>query len=317
MASASAEPEVVADYRFRRSDLRAAERLPGISAFMRIRNGAAFLERTIRSHIAHFDEIVAVHNRCTDETPDILARLAAEFGPKLRVIHYLPEVFPPGSEGHAREPADSPRSLVNYYNFALARTRHRFATKLDDDHLAIEPALAGLTARLRSGAWPDGTMACFSGLNLARDAAGKVGVLAREPFSGNGDIGFFAVSEETYFAHDQRFERFNRGGLKRRFAGFLYWHLKYLKPDLGYGNYDLASNPDSRYGRKLAALKANPHAVLTPDQLAAGAPRSSHWLRSLPLPEKARLAQERWLALRAGPPSLPAAAGFGVDEPAS
>src|SRR5690606_30433863 len=120
--------------------LKIGERKPGISAFMRIRNGADFLEATIRSHISHFDEIVAVHNRCTDETPDILARLAREFGPKLKVHHYLPEVFPPGSRGHRNEPPDSSHSLVNYYNYALAKTQYTYATKLDDDHLAIESA---------------------------------------------------------------------------------------------------------------------------------------------------------------------------------
>src|SRR5690606_26502790 len=87
-------------YRFTPADLQVGERRPGISAFMRIRDGAFSLEAAIRSHIGHYDEIVAVYNRCTDATPDILARLAREFGPKLQVWHYLPRVFPPGSEGH-------------------------------------------------------------------------------------------------------------------------------------------------------------------------------------------------------------------------
>ena len=34
---------------------------------------------------------------------------------------------------------------------------------------------------------------------------------------------------DTCFVHDRRFERFHRGGLGRHFAGYLYWHLKYLK----------------------------------------------------------------------------------------
>ena len=93
----SVDETIVENYRFRPEDLSPGSRLAGIGAFMRIRNGADFLEATIRSHIGYFDEIVAVYNQCTDATPDILARLAAEYGPdRLRVFHYLPKVFPPG-----------------------------------------------------------------------------------------------------------------------------------------------------------------------------------------------------------------------------
>ncbi|MEM5502288.1 hypothetical protein WNY59_11900 [Ahrensia kielensis] len=117
---------------------------------MRIRNGADFLEPTIRSHIDHFDEIIAVYNQCTDETPDILGRLAQEYGKRLRVFHYIDRVFPPGSDGHAKTPPDSPNSLVNYYNFALSKTSYRTVTKLDDDHIALDQPLKQLTRRIRN-----------------------------------------------------------------------------------------------------------------------------------------------------------------------
>jgi hypothetical protein len=307
---------VVETYSFRQEDLSPETRRPGISAFMRIKNGTDFLEATIRSHIDYFDEIVAVYNQCTDTTPDILARLAQEFGPKLRVFHYLPKVFPPGSVGHAKEPPNSPRSLVNYYNFALTQTRCSIATKLDDDHLAMRKEFGALVDNVRGKARL-GEMLCFSGLNLARAADGTIGILAAEPFSGGGDIGFFPVSRDTYFAHDARFERFRRGGLKRRFAGIVYWHLKYLKPEFGFANYDLHENPDGRYARKLTHLKAAAGTVLTPAELASRAPRALEWLHHLPFPEKTRLAQDRWIALRRAPPSPPALAAAGLTMPAA
>ena len=71
----------ISGYSFTPSDLAVGRRLPGVSAFMRIRNGADFLEATIRSHVAFFDEIVAVYNASTDGTGDILARLAAQSAP--------------------------------------------------------------------------------------------------------------------------------------------------------------------------------------------------------------------------------------------
>ena len=102
--------ETVSGYTFRAADLKAGQRRPGVGAFMRIRNGADFLERTILSHIDFFDEIVAVYSQCTDATPDILARLQQVHGEKLRVFHYADRVFPPGSEGHAATPPNRRRA---------------------------------------------------------------------------------------------------------------------------------------------------------------------------------------------------------------
>lgn len=287
----------VESYRFSPADLDVGSRRPGISAFMRIRDGAYSLEAAIRSHIDHFDEVVAVYNRCTDETPDILQRLASEFGPRLRVFHYVPAVFPPGSDGHRREPADSPRSLVNYYNFALSRTRFSHASKLDDDHVAMSGPMASLVADVRAGRTAVRDMACFSGLNLARDSTGTVGVLRREPFAGSGDHWIFPVRPETYFVHDRRFEVLRHTGLPRRFHSFAYWHLKHMKPGFGFANYDLSENPNSRYARRLRALEAE-HAVITLPELArmAGATRTlSSWLvgAGVPMPDRDRIIAAR------------------------
>jgi hypothetical protein len=242
--------EKVEDDSFTPDDLDPGARLPGISAFMRIKNGADFLEATIRSHIDHVDEIVAVYNQCTDATPEILARLQNEFGPeRLRVLHYLPRVYPPGSEGHATEPADSPASFVNMSNFALVQTRRRIVMKLDDDHLAMGERLAGLVKQIGDGGHRLDRVVCFSGLNLAQDDTGKCGVLAIEPFSGNGDIGFFMVTPRTRFIHNRRFEDFDHDGRPRVFGDFAYWHLKYLKAGFGFGNREVGQgNP--RFARK-------------------------------------------------------------------
>lgn len=249
-------PEAVSGYRFQVSDLRVDDRRPGVSAFMRIRNGADWLEVSIRSHMPFFDEIVAVYNQCTDATPEILLRLQTEFGPsRLRVIHYLDQVHPPGSEGHAQTDPSSPNSLVNYYNFSLISTRYKYATKLDDDHLAITETTLHVTNGLRNGTASPNTMFCFSGLNLFPGTDGNLGILDSDPISGGGDIGFFPVTNQTYFVHDRRFERFRRGSLRREFAGYLYWHLKYLKRDMGFGNYELDKNPQSRYARRHTALQ--------------------------------------------------------------
>ena len=250
--------ETVTGYRFRPADMNLAARKPGIGAFLRTRNGADFVEAAIRSHVEFYDEIVAVYNQCTDDTPRILERLAAEFAPRIRLFHYTDRVQPLGSRAHAETPADHPESMVNYSNFALAQTRYRIAVKLDDDHLAIPARVGEVCAQLRAGVLDEDTHHSFSGLNLARSGAGRLGIPAHEMISGNGDIGYFRVTAQSRFTHDRRFERAGRGGLRRRFAGYLYWHLKFLKSGSGFGNYELADNPGSRFGRKRAAFERAP-----------------------------------------------------------
>jgi cellulose synthase/poly-beta-1,6-N-acetylglucosamine synthase-like glycosyltransferase len=247
--------QTIETFRFSPEMLAPARRLPGISAFMRIRNGADFLEATIRSHANMYDEIVAVYNQCTDETADILARLSKELGPQLRIFHYLPRVHPAGSKGHAQTPGDSPESLVTYSNFALCQTRHQWVVKLDDDHLAIPQAVNKMVGAIRSGSVDEQKMHCFSGLNLVRTAKGAWHIPAAAPISGKGDIGYFRATEGTHFVHDPRFERFARSGIERCFAGWFYWHLKYLKTGGGFANYELDANPKSRYTRRRKKLK--------------------------------------------------------------
>lgn len=248
--------QTIESFDFSPEMLAPKDRLPGVSAFMRIRNGADFLEAAIRSHVDFYDEIVAVYNQCTDDTAEILERLAAEFGPKIRVFHYLPPVAPPGSTGHAETPGDAPRSMVAYSNFALATTRYQWAVKLDDDHLAIPETVGKMISDIRNDRVSDNVMHCFSGLNLMRNGAGEFRVPAAAPVSGKGDIGYFRVTEKTHFTHDPRFERFARGDFPRHFAGWFYWHLKFLKSGGGFANYDLDANPNSRYARRQSKLQS-------------------------------------------------------------
>jgi hypothetical protein len=285
----------VADYRFDPASLAPYARVPGISAFMRVKNGADFIETTIRSHLPHLDEIVVVMNQCSDDTPAILMRLQEEFGSEhLRLFHYLPKVFAPGSEGHAREPAASPHSFVTMSNFALAQTRCRIAVKLDDDHLAMGERLGRLTRTLRQTPRLD-NIVCFSGINLARDPAGRLGILARDPLAGGGDHFFFEVTPRTHFIHDPRFEDFAHDR-PRRFADFTYWHLKYLKEGHGFANRDIELGDNPRFTRKRAAFLAD-RRVTTLAAVAAGSPWWLPLALALPLPEKARLKADRWRQL--------------------
>ena len=152
----------------------------------------------------------------------------------------------------------------------------------------MDTATARLVADVRAGRAANQEIACFSGLNLARDEAGALGILRREPFSGSGDIGIFPITPATHFIHDRRFEVLRTGGLRRRFHSFVYWHLKYLKPEFGFANYDLKQNPNSRYARRLEALRSD-HAVITLDELAT----SDRRLNLLRFTERQRIVAAR------------------------
>lgn len=273
------------------TDRLGAPRPRGISGFMRIRNGAEFLETTVRSHIDFYDELVAVYNQCSDETPEILRRLRAEYGPKLRIYHYLPRVFPPGSIGHAREAPNSPHSFVNMSNCALSLTRFSIASKLDDDHLAMDGA-GWLPRKIRAMHCSLDRTLCVSGINIAVDEDGKLGIPAYEPFVGSGDQGYFEVSPQTHFSHDPRFERLQYGAARRTFAGFAYWHLKYLKIGFGFANREVEAGQNPRFERKLRAFSAN-RKVLTTSEIRFRARLQALLLSILPISEKLELRAER------------------------
>ena len=259
-------------YSFNPADLKVDSRLPGISAFVRTRNGADFIRPTILSHAPYVDEIIAVYNQCDDGTDVLHAALQDELGPdKLKLYDYRARVHPPGSKEHAAEPAASPHSVVNYSNFALAQTSRQIVVKLDDDHIAFDRLLAPMVAELRRDGLKPGRMNCFSGLNLARDADGRVGVHADTPFSGNGDIGFFAMTPDAYFVHDRRFEDFRKYYFDRVFVGFAYWHMKYLKSGLGFANYEIHKGRNRRFARKQKDFHAR-REVVTVQEVAEAMP---------------------------------------------
>jgi glycosyltransferase involved in cell wall biosynthesis len=232
------------EWGFDRGSLDPSTRKDGISAFMRLRDEEEFVASAITSHLPFYDEIIAVYNRCTDSTPEILHKLQDLYPDKVKVFHYEPHVYPQGSKEHKVLPPDSIHSLVHYCNYALSKTTRKIAVKLDGDMIAIPEVFEQVVVKIRNEGLSN--YFGFNGINLLRDAQGRVGVLHDRPLCGGGDIGFFHVSPETYFAHDPRFEVF-RNNLPHKLAGILFYHCKFLKRCGGWGNCDLHENPDSRY----------------------------------------------------------------------
>lgn len=235
------------NYLFNYNDYISTPRKNGISGLMRIRNEGEYLELSLRSYLPFFDEIIAVYNRCTDNTVEILNKLSKEFN-HLKVYHYEPNVWPPGSEKFVELPPDHEESLVNYYNFTLSKSTFNIAAKIDADQVAIPSTFKAVTDSIRAQGLHH--FLSFKGINLYRKN-NKIYVKEDQPFQGLGDHGFFEVNKNSIWIKDPeaKYELFNyqSQAFRQDVEYPLHYHLKGIKLDKGIGNWDLNDNPNSRY----------------------------------------------------------------------
>lgn len=216
-------------------------RKPGISAILRIKNGAEFLRSSIETHIPYYDEIISCYNDCTDNTAEILNELKEKYPDKIKVFEYLPKVHPIFSDAHNNCSTDNVHSLANFYNYTLSKTSYSMATKLDDDHIAIDRNLAPAIMEIRRDMLLGiKKIYTFSGVNLALGTNEKLGVYKREPLVGTGDHMYFPVSSKVYFSQEKDVEAFRFVGEKidKKYIGIMYFHLKYLKNGYGFLNLE-------------------------------------------------------------------------------
>ncbi len=90
------------------------------------------------------------------------------------------------------------------------------------------------------------------------------------------------MTPDAYFVHDRRFEDFRKYHFRRVFAGFAYWHMKYLKTGLGFANYEIDSGANRRFAKKEKAFQRR-REVLTIPEVAAAMPRfRSQLMRHVP-----------------------------------
>lgn len=238
----------VPPFHFDPETLNPANRGEGVSAMLRVRDGAEFLQAGLESCLDIFDEVVAVHHQCSDATPQILHDLAKRHPGRLKVYEYPHEMPPPHTPQHIKEGAGSLRTIAALCNYALSKTTRRVVVKHDADHIYIRPNLARAVAAVRRRC---NRFTTTSGVNLARLPDGALGVSLDNPLCGLGDCGFFPVSKDTYFFHTGAIERFNYSSLPKfhHHAGILFWHMKLLGKYYGLREYRY------RYENKLARLQ--------------------------------------------------------------
>lgn len=128
------------DFKVNLQDIARKKRKSGISGIMRVKNDAEFIEPSVESCIDALDELIIVYNGCTDNSPEIIKRLAAKYPQKIKAFEYTPLIYSVGlteSEyEHAKSlPKDSVHLLANYCNFALSKASYKYVTKIDADQI--------------------------------------------------------------------------------------------------------------------------------------------------------------------------------------
>jgi glycosyltransferase involved in cell wall biosynthesis len=259
--------ETIENPEFKSDDFDPSKKKPGISAIVRLKNEAYYLEQALDSIFPFFDELVIVYHQCTDQTPEIVEKFVKKDPKRVKAFHYLPEVFPQGSEQHRLLPAKHVNSLVYYSNFALSRSSYQICVKWDGDMIAAPDPLKRLLERLRGlkpwtlswwlSPWRHGYW-WHCGVNLwVRD--GKIYVVKPRPTSGSRrDHGFWPMGQRRIFRHHSRVEVLDTRWLIPTFVGFLFFHVKGMKRDRGISIYQLERNPSSPYKNRIERMWTNP-----------------------------------------------------------
>lgn len=118
-----------------------ADREPGLSAMMRIKDEETWVALAIESILDWCDEIVIALQPCSDRTPEIVQRYADR--PNVRVVFYPFMIAPMGPShgswrGHASCPDNSVHASAYFYNWTLAQTTRSHVLKWDGDMVAMD-----------------------------------------------------------------------------------------------------------------------------------------------------------------------------------
>jgi hypothetical protein len=206
-----------------------SNRIYGISGFMRLYNEEEFLMEVIDSWIDSVDELIIVHNRCTDSTPEIAEAYAQKYPDKIKVYNYIPIVYPFGTKEFDDSPIDHPQNFIHYSNFALSKTSYQICVKIDGDHIGIKPILKKVHDSIHKYKLFQ-TSLLFNGVNL-HYKDDKFYIDKNNPICGDGDISYFSISKDTYF---NKHRTLNLESLRccdhNIFQlGVIFYHVHYMK----------------------------------------------------------------------------------------
>ena len=260
-------------------DMPVEGREPGVSGYYRVFNEEHFLAASVASHLPYFDEIIIVYDATTgDDSPAIAASLQRRHPEKIKVFPYLPEVIGVGHPSHLRLPFHHPRSFINYYSWALAKTTKSVIAKLDADQIAIPSQFRRMRMNIEEPDFMKNTFYSFAGINLRRSEDDRSFVVdGARPLHNLYDHGFVPMSRERRYCdlfpyrvwHLRHMEvlKLNHAPQNNsQIAGIAYFHLKELRPNIAFQNYQGGEHGTAQMARYRARQRQAMMGALPWDQ---------------------------------------------------
>ena len=125
-----------------------------VAGIMRVKNEGTFIKDCIESCIDALDELIVVHNDCTDNSVEEIDKMVAKYPDKIKKYEYPHTIkaFNLSREEfeHVRNlPEGHPQLFSTYSNFALSKTDADYAMKIDADQIYFTDKLKRLTDFMR------------------------------------------------------------------------------------------------------------------------------------------------------------------------
>lgn len=192
-------------------------RIPGLSAFIRLKDEAEYIIPALESIKGWCDEIViALQGDQTDGTAELVRDWAKDKN-KVRVLVYPFDSVPNGP-GHDKQQRGSVYERAYFYNWTLAHTTRTHVLKWDGDMVALDDT----GRRLRTTGAHN---IAFYGAEIAqRDGL----VLSRRPHT-SSEVRMFRVTPGTFYETGPMCERLVGVQQHDRMPHVAYLHFKHSK----------------------------------------------------------------------------------------
>lgn len=118
------------------------EILPKISAVIRVKNGSEYIEASILSIVPIVSEVVIVDNNSTDNTIEIVEKLANELkGICDFNISSYDSIIEFAGKGYSERLKNNPNgSLAKFYNYSFSLAKHEYVMKWDAHAIMFDKA---------------------------------------------------------------------------------------------------------------------------------------------------------------------------------
>lgn len=229
-----------------------ANREPGLSAMIRLKDEIEWIRPCLDSIVGWFDEIVICLQNCTDGTDEVVREYAAAYD-HIAVYDYPFDSHPNGP-GHDAHPVDSVYDRAYFYNWSLAKTTRTHVAKWDGDMVAMD----------RLG---DTVRELISRFDIVRcfgvDICGAELQMSQHQHTAN-EPRFFRVTPDTYYRQGPYCEVFTG----HHFNGYniawpTYLHFKWAK-DIESASKAWPDNwRDIEHFQRIYANKAKPLELYT------------------------------------------------------